>query len=265
MTLDQNQSSNSQPSFKSKLATLWSRLLAKSGVCIFLPQTRKAFWRHELPSELAHWETYIRTRGQSYGGNLTDHYLNPELRLQNEVVELLPDGDGPYLLLDVGAGPFTFLGKKHDRVQFKIVAVDPLADEYDQCMAKHSVEPLVRTEKLAAECLTERFQENTFDLAYARNCLDHSYDPEKAILQMIKVVKPGHCVLLKHFPNEADDQGYHGLHQWNFRETAGDFVIASKWKSVNMTQKHKAMCSIECSYDDLKWLVTRIRKNEITR
>jgi SAM-dependent methyltransferase len=261
MTLDKKQSSISQGSFKSNLITLWGRLLAKSGVCMFLPETRKAFWRHELPSEIAHWDAYIRTRGRSYGDNLADHYLNPDLPLQDDVVELLPNGEGPYLLLDVGAGPFTFLGKKHDRLRFKIVAVDPLADAYDQCMARYSVQPLVRTEKLAAECLTERFQENTLDLAFARNCLDHSYDPEKAILQMVKVVKPGRYVLLKHEPNVADSQRFHGLHQWNFRETSGDFVIASKWKSINMTQKHKAICSIECSYDDQKWLITRIRKN----
>jgi len=261
MNLDEKQLPVSEQSFKHRFQHLWIRLLAKTGVCSILPQTRKAFWQHEIPTEIEFWDDYIRTRGVRYGDiNLTDHYLNPKLPLQKEVVDLLPDGEGPYLLLDVGAGPFTFLGKKHDRVRFKIVAVDPLADAYAQAIAKHSVEPLVRTEKLAAECLTERFQENTFDLAFARNCLDHSYDPEKAILQMVKVVKPGRYVLLKHIPNEADNEGNHGLHQWNFRETAGDFVIASKWKSINMTQRHKAICSIECSYDDKKWLITRIRK-----
>lgn len=128
-------------------------------------------------------------------------------------------------------------------------------------MAKYSITPLVRTERLEAECLTTRFKENTFDLAFARNCLDHSYGPEKAILQ--KVVKSGRYVLLKHIPNEAERERYYGLHQWNFCEKSGDFIVGSKWTSTNMTQKYKAICSIECSYEtsvSLKWLITRIRK-----
>ena len=192
-----------------------------------------------------------------------ENYLNPELQLQDDVAELLPKGQASCLLLDVGAGPFTFLGKKHGQFQFKIVAVDPLADAYDQILAKYSITPLVRTENLEAECLTMRFKENTFDLAFARNCLDHSYSPEKAIIQMIKVVKPGRYVLLKHIPNEAERERYGGLHQWNFCEKSGDFIIGSKWISTNMTRKHKAICSIECSYEtigSLTWLITRIQK-----
>jgi SAM-dependent methyltransferase len=231
------------------------------GFYTFLPKTRKALWQREVPSEIAFWDDYIRTKGKSYGDTmLADHYLNPDLPLQDDVAELLPGGEESYLLLDVGAGPFTFLGKRHERFQFKIIAVDPLADAYAQSMTKYSITPLVRTEKLEAECLTERFKENTFDLAFARNCLDHSYDPEKAIIQMLKVVKPNHYVLLKHIPNVAESERNWGLHQWNFREKSGDFIIASKWRSVNMTQKYKRICSIECLYDDQKWLITRIRK-----
>ena len=238
---------------------LWSLLVARSGVCAFLPTARKAFWRHQIPSEIAHWDNCVRTRGKSCGYNIMDQYLNPDFRLQDEVAELLPKDDGPLVLLDVGAGPFTFLGKKHEQLKFKIVAVDPLADAYAEILAKYSITPLVRTERLEAECLTERFAENTFDLAFARNCLDHSHDPEKAVIQMIKVVKPGRYVLLRHVPNEAENQRYSGLHQWNFCEKSGDFIISSKWRSTNLTRKYDAICSIACSYDQ-KWLITRIRK-----
>jgi len=249
---------------ESQTSELWWLLLTKSGVCMFLPVTRKALWQHHIFNEIAHWDECVRTLGRSSNCNLMDNYLNPELRLQDDVAELLPKGEGSHLLLDVGAGPFTFLGKKHGQFRFKIVAVDPLADAYDRIMAKYSITPLVRTERLEAERLTTRFKENTFDLAFARNCLDHSYNPEKAILQMIKVVKPGRYVLLKHVPNEAERERYYGLHQWNFCEKSGDFIVGSKWMSTNMTQKYKAICSIECSHettsDSLKWLITRIRK-----
>lgn len=238
-------------------------LLTRSGICTLLPSTRKALWRHQITSEVSHWDNCVRTMGKSSGYNLMDHYLNPDYPLQDDVAALLPEGDVPHVILDVGAGPFTYLGKTHPRFRFSIVAVDPLADKYDQILAKYSITPPIRTEKLEGERLTDRFKENTFDLAFARNCLDHSYDPEKAILQMLKVIKPGRNILLKHVPNEAVHQRYSGLHQWNFCEDSGDFIIGSKWMHTNMSRKYKDLCSIECSYEKsgaLDWLVTRIRK-----
>jgi SAM-dependent methyltransferase len=94
--------------------------------------------------------------------------------------------------------------------------IDALADQYDAILDKYHIMPSVRTEKLEAEKIAQRFPANTFDLCFARNCLDHAYDPEDAILQMITVTKPGCYVLLEHFRNEAEENGYEGLHQWNF-------------------------------------------------
>jgi SAM-dependent methyltransferase len=234
-------------------------VLGRSGIS--LPGSMKALWRHGLPSEVAFWDQYIGSHGRSMGDNLDDHYLNPEVRLQDEVVRLLPGGKGPYRLLDVGAGPFTFLGKKHPDFEFALVAVDPLADFYNSLLKKHSVTPLVTTEKLEAERLTQRFQENTFDLVFARNCIDHSYDPEAALRQMITVVKPHHYVLLHHHPNEAVREKYYGLHQWNLSEKGGEFIIRSRWRSRNISRRFRSICSIECSYDDQGWLLTRMRKH----
>jgi len=61
---------------------------------------------------------------------------------------------------------------------------------------------LVRTIRLEAENLTDTFCPDTFDLVYARNCIDHTYNPERAILQMISVVKRNRYVLMEHKPND---------------------------------------------------------------
>ena len=168
-------------------------------------------------------------------------------------------------ILDVGAGPLTYLGKKWGGRHVNITAIDPLADKYDRILAKYQLQPLVRTQKLAAEDLSQRFPAGTFDLAFARNCLDHAYNPERAVLQMIEVVKRGRYVLLEHKPNEARQQSYTGLHQWNFSVSAnGDFMIGSKFETVNMTKKYAELCTITCEVvgedriGDL--LVTRIQK-----
>jgi len=128
---------------------------------------------------------------------------------------------------------------------------------------KKVVRPLVRTVKAEGERLTRHFAPNTFDLVYARNCIDHSYDPEKAIAEMIAVTRPGCFVLLEHHPNEAQAVQYVGLHQWNFSmNEAGDFVIRSRTDETNITQKYRPTCSIQCEMIQEKepWLITRIRK-----
>jgi SAM-dependent methyltransferase len=227
----------------------------------WIPASEKSVWRGGVTSEVNFWDEFLRTRGQNWTANMSDHYLNPELPLQDEVVELLPTRQGDLQILDVGAGPLTFLGKKCADINFTIVAVDPLADEYDRLLAKYSVAPIVRTEKLDAETLTTRFAHNSFDLVYARNCIDHAYSPEEAVLQMVAVVKPGHYVLMKHFPNEAESENYAGLHQWNFSEEAGDFIIRSRKTKVNVTEKYRSQCTIDCYCDPKQeWLITKIKK-----
>ena len=60
------------------------------------------------------------------------------------------------------------------------------------------------------------FPANHYDAVHARNTLDHSYDPMAAILGMVAVAKPGGIIILDHTANEAVNEGYKGLHHWNF-------------------------------------------------
>jgi hypothetical protein len=100
---------------------------------------------------------------------------------------------------------------------------------------------------------------------FARNCIDHAYNPESSILQMVDVVKTGRYVLLEHRPNEAETEGYSGLHQWNFSSSLeGDFLISSRSETVNMTKKYADVMQTSCEMlDEAKegsWLITRIQK-----
>jgi SAM-dependent methyltransferase len=125
----------------------------------------------------------------------------------------------------------------------------------------------VRTRHADAEHLTARFPANHFDFVYARNCLDHSYDPERAITQIVEVTKPGCYALLEHLPNEGESEEYGGFHQWNFSSSpAGEFIISAPSKpTVNMTTKYRSVCTITCEESDepgeRTWLITRIRKH----
>ncbi len=129
-------------------------------------------------------------------------------------------------ILDVGAGPLTSVGKTHPDFELSIVAVDALADVYDQLLAEAAVDPPVRTLECDTERLTEMFDPDTFDVVHARNSLDHCYDPIRAVREMARVTRPGGTVVLQHYANEAETENYRGLHRWNLSVTAGRFIVS---------------------------------------
>jgi SAM-dependent methyltransferase len=234
-------------------------LIIRSAFKQLMYYTNKRKWKRGIQSELRFWDDYFRTKGLEWHDTYGERF-NPNLPLQHRLSALLPPQE-KIEILDVGAGPLTFLGKKSEGKRIYITAIDPLADEYDKLFAKYHIVPLVRTEKLDAEKLTTRFPENTFDLVFARNCIDHAYNPECAIIEMIKVVKKGCYVLMEHRVNEAEKEGYRGLHQWNFSMTiAGEFLINGKCFHVNFSEKYNAICQITCELDTENWLITKILK-----
>jgi SAM-dependent methyltransferase len=226
-----------------------------------IPQSAKSTWKAGIAEELAWWDEALAS------GRLADQ-LDPNRPLQERIAALLPPDDcRTVTILDVGSGPLTWIGPACPGRTIKIVAVDALSDEYAKLLAKHSVTPLVQSRRLEAEKLAECFAPGTFDLVFARNCMDHSYNPEQAILQMVDVVKPGCFVLLEHHPDEGERVGYVGLHQWNFAmNEEGEFIIKSRNGQVNMSRKYAQMCRITCEVieDDYKWLITRILKQQQT-
>jgi len=228
-------------------------------------RTTKGRWEAGKFNEVRFWDDYFRTKGLQWPANYVNR-LNPESLLQARVAALLPEGP-EVSILDVGAGPLTYLGKKYPGNKVNIVAVDPLADEYDSILRKYGVIPPVRTVKAAAEEIAGHFAPNTFDLVFARNCMDHAYAPVEAIGQMLRVAKHGGYVMLEHTPNEADNHGHSGLHQWNFStDDEGEFVVTGRrGRGVNVTERFSQEASTGCEYivdaDGANWLVVTMRKH----
>lgn len=241
-------------------------LILRSRLGLISSKDVKAKWDLGIMSEIKFWDNYFKTKGSEWADAYNLRF-DPNLPLQKRPAALISNELTAVNILDVGAGPLTFLGKKFGDIQLDIIAIDPLADEYDKILEKYNEVPLVRTENLAAEDIKKRFKPNTFDLVYARNCIDHSYNPESAIVDMIDVAKVGSYVLLEHRPNEAENEDWQGLHQWNFSaDSNGDFIIGSKHDEVNMTKKYASIGTITCEMldhdpeSDGEWLVTRILK-----
>jgi SAM-dependent methyltransferase len=188
---------------------------------------RRLAWRWRLPTEVGHWDIWLRTRGMSDPGDFARR-IAPDQPLQEHLKKLLPKSNGgPYRILDIGAGPLTTVGKVCDGSKIDLLAIDPLASVYDMLLEKNGITPPVRTKYGEAEQVAEMYGDGSFDLVHAANSLDHAHDPVAAIKAAARVVRPGGHVFLEHILNEGDREGYGGLHQWNFGVEGDSFTIAS--------------------------------------
>jgi SAM-dependent methyltransferase len=222
----------------------------------------QATWACHLADEVAFWDSYLETRGLQWP-EVFQLRLDPNLELQPPLRALLePYPPGSVIsILDVGAGPFTAVGKRWAERKISITAVDPLANEYDRLLKKYDIQPLVKTDFCKAEDLTGRFQVDQFDLVYARNSIDHAIDPLRAIGEMLAVVKKGSYVYLHHHQKEGETEGYQGLHQWNFYVNEGMFWISSPGKGAkNVTKLRSNSADIRASVDADNMLTVTMRK-----
>jgi SAM-dependent methyltransferase len=205
-----------------KLAGKVSRLLAH-GLNI------RDRWSRAIPYEATFWEDWLATRAfgdeQQYRARL-DPTLRVSERLLADRLDEITETE--VTILDVGAGPLTTVGRTYPAKELRITAIDPLAADYARILADAGISPPVPTLPGEGERLLEIFAPGEFDIAYAANALDHSYDPLLAIRNMVEVVKPGGYVLLRHRRNEAEAKSYLGLHQWNFDVRDGRWIV---WNS----------------------------------
>lgn len=191
-------------------------------------------WEDGKAEEEKFWARWIETRGSEWPDEFRER-MDPTTELQPHVSEELdvPEGQVP-VILDVGAGPMTILGKMWRGEPVTLIAVDPLATIYDRLLDRFGVVPPVRTITGHVERLSESLDAASFDLVHMRNALDHSYDPLEGIRQMLTVAKTGAPVVLRHARNEAERESYVGFHQWNVDERGGRMVLWNKSTTIDV-------------------------------
>jgi SAM-dependent methyltransferase len=206
-------------------------------------------WERGLPHEVAWWEAWIAEDGRRWPEVYRER-LDPTTELAEpllvECIDAIPATT--ISILDVGAGPCTSLGKTYPGKLLEITPVDPLADEYNRLWAYKGTAPPVRTQACRGEELRSRFGPDRFDIAYARNALDHTADPALVIRNMLGVVRRGGFVVLRHSANEAVKADYRGLHQWNFGLRGGDLVVRRLRKTVNLSKLLRDEASVRAEH-----------------
>ena len=224
-------------------------------------------WREKgVGHELEFWRHWLETRGYLWPDDYRRRLDGDALLEEPLIVDRLPEVDAdPVAILDVGAGPLTCLGKRHPGRRLEIVPVDALGDEYDRLLAEFEVDPPIRTQLCPGEELLEKFRPDTFDLAYARNSLDHSYDPLAILRNMLAVVKPGGFVVTRHVRAEGEHQSYSGLHQWNFDLEDGRCVLWGKATKHDVAEAVGDSATVEAFRDDEggdDWVVCVLTKTK---
>lgn len=190
-----------------------------------------ASWATGLSSEVNFWEQWIATSG----GQWPDEYAARmsgkrqfDVNLDNQYI--------PHIkVLDVGAGPVSSLGSVRANGSISVVAIDPLAAYYQALLAAAGVTPPVRTQTGFAEDLSAQFDLGHFDVVHCQNALDHSFDPLRAIYEMLHVCKLSGLIVLSHNQNEALNENYVGLHQWNITCEGGNLIIWNPEYTYNVS------------------------------
>jgi SAM-dependent methyltransferase len=191
-----------------------------------------SIWSRALPSELAFWAGYIETKGLNYPEEF-QRRTDPHAAIEDPLIldALKRIRSSPVKILDVGAGPLTSVGFRDPQSparRIEVVAVDPLADDYNDLLDRAGVSPPVRTIRCRGEDVAATFGVEKFDIGYARNALDHAAHAMEALESLVHSVRPGGVVVLIHSRREAETQSYEQLHQWNFDVTNGRFVVYGK-------------------------------------
>ena len=228
----------------------------------YLPSIdNRKVWQEALPDELQFWQSFLSTGGLEWPEDFARRTNRNSLVIDPLITaELDRSAQETISILDVGAGPLTAVGTRYPGKRITLTAIDPLGAAYDTLLERNHITPPVRTLTGAAEELTKFFEPETFDVAYARNSLDHAYDPVLSISNMLRVTKRTGKVLLRHKAHEAENIHYFGLHQWNFEIDDGCFIIWSRGQEHNVTKLMASEAEVSCAREN-EWILCTISRH----
>lgn len=218
-------------------------------------------WTRGIAFELEFWERWFATKGAEWPTSYLER-LDPAGENPQSLLDRLGIPQPKQKrVLDVGAGPMTFLKGMHAGEPVHVVACDPLAPYYSEMAERHGVQRPIATVQAFAEDLTAVFDLDAFDAVHCANALDHSFDPLRGIEEMLAVCKVGGTVLLSHSRNEAEFEHYTGFHQWNFDKIGDDFVIWNRHGMWNATARFSSLSIVTTECVGERHIFAAFKKN----
>lgn len=179
-----------------------------------------------IAHEVNFWRGFVET--DRFRKGWASDTPNPELHQYASDVLKRQGG----VALDVGSGPVSILRGTVPAAD--IVAADPLAIFYEG-LVDYKALKIAPPEAVRAEDLLRHFGSCRFSIVHCSNALDHCQDPFSAISQMKGLLIKGGLLFIQGFENEAYNEKWAGLHQWNIRAQGGEGIVISGWHGSNET------------------------------
>ena len=114
-------------------------------------------------------------------------------------------------IADIGSGPLSIIGSFVPGMNSKIYHSDK--QDFSSFYKKHSITPLIEVEYQDMEKLT--YPDDYFDVVHCANALDHTKLAEQAVMEMIRVCKPGGWIYITCNLDQMDT-GH--KHYWNAKQ-----------------------------------------------
>ncbi len=225
-------------------------------------------WLRGLKSEIEFWDKLLG--GKTVYSKRVPQAANPHKRF--ELMDDLPNDKDKIKFADIGSGAFSRCGLIAEGMQLDILAIDPLADIYQNLKIKYNCENGVKMKTGLVEFLNKQFLQNTFDMVHMSNALDHCFDPILGIYQLLYICKVGGQVILRHHENEAEAESYAGLHQWNLstQNEENEFIIWNKKEEYHIGRVFDGVADINIYSDitesDTNWNYNKVilrKKREV--
>lgn len=137
----------------------------------------------------------------------TYNKLNP---LVEYLVPLIGDKKS-VKIADIGSGPFSTIGRYLEGVNIGVYPSD--SQDFTAFYKKHHVDPLFPIEYQNMEKLL--YPNESFDIVHCTNALDHTFNADRAVEEMIRVCKTGGWVYIDCNLDQLDTGG---KHYWNVKE-----------------------------------------------
>ena len=179
--------------------------------------------------EESFWESFVQT--ERFFTNWCKSSPNPELNIEIDLlISIVANNSKNNIrILDIGSGPVSILSRCTNSQKIFLQSVDPLADFYKSILPSNINEFDVNIpESVPAEDLSEKFDDDFFDIVHIRNALDHTVDPLRCLNEMYKITKESGYMVIHGFENEAVWENWIGMHQWNLYLDNESLIVSNK-------------------------------------
>jgi len=205
-------------------------------------------WIKNIDEEVNYWKNDVL----SENGMNHDYYLNicnTSVFDDSAIKPLIKKGA---IVMDVGCGlisPYSNLLPSGEYIN--LIPVDALACFYNRMLSeKDHARDDYQCVFGMFEFLNLFFENDYADCIIINNALDHCIDPLRSLLSVIRVLKCGGSIFMRHTRATALLENYAGLHKWNLDVINNHFVIWNESNMIDVSEQFFDFADIEIKFNN---------------